>query len=149
MKNIITPSAYQELVARVNLLSVTNSARWGKMNASQMLVHCTLQLKMAVGEIPSQPQGSFLLRTAFGKWISFGDIPWPKGSNTPQEMNVINNNFASADFDQEKNELLFYLEKVNNSIALSPHPFFGKLTKVEWGKLIYKHVDHHLKQFGQ
>ena len=149
MKNIVDQTAYQEITDRIKLLSVTNTAHWGKMNLPQMLVHCTMQLKMAVGEIPSQPQGSFLLRTAIGKWIAFGNIPWPKGSQTPNEMNVIKNHLRQTDVQTAKTELLIYLDKVNTSASLSPHPFFGKLTKAEWGKLIYKHVDHHLRQFGQ
>lgn len=28
------------------------------------------------------------------------------------------------------------------------HSFFGKLTSQQWAALIYKHLDHHLRQFG-
>ncbi|MBX2960889.1 MAG: DUF1569 domain-containing protein [Cyclobacteriaceae bacterium] len=27
------------------------------------------------------------------------------------------------------------------------HPFFDKLNRKEWGRLIYKHMNHHLRQF--
>ena len=30
----------------------------------------------------------------------------------------------------------------------NPHAFFGKLTKEEWGIVMYKHLDHHLRQFS-
>lgn len=149
MKNIMDLKAYQEITGRIKLLPSTHTARWGKMSLPQMLVHCTTQLKMAVGEVTFQPQGSFFLRTALGKWIALGDIPWPKGSQTPSEMNVLKHNRVYTDIEIEKKELLRYLEKVNGSSSLSPHPFFGTLTKTEWGKLIYKHLDHHLRQFGQ
>jgi hypothetical protein len=29
-----------------------------------------------------------------------------------------------------------------------PHSFFGPLTPEEWAALMYKHLDHHLRQFG-
>ena len=29
-----------------------------------------------------------------------------------------------------------------------PHPFFGRLTPAEWAIQQYKHLDHHLRQFG-
>jgi hypothetical protein len=29
-----------------------------------------------------------------------------------------------------------------------PHAFFGSLTPDEWAILMYKHLDHHLRQFG-
>jgi hypothetical protein len=29
-----------------------------------------------------------------------------------------------------------------------PHSFFGRLTPEEWSAWMYKHLDHHLRQFG-
>lgn len=149
MKNINDLLAYNEIINRVKLLSTANIRQWGKMNLQQMLVHCTVQLKLALGEIISQPQGSFMMRTAIGKRIAFSNIPWPKDSNTPNEMNVDKNTFALSDIENEKNDLITYLSRVRVTQQLMPHPFFGTLTKKEWSRLIYKHIDHHLKQFSQ
>lgn len=148
MKNIHDASAYQEIVERIKLLSASHSPRWGKMSLPEMLAHCTVQLKMAVGEVSAPPQGSTFLRTALGKWIALGDIPWPKGAQTPNEMNMHRNKVIPLDIENAKNELLTYLKKINDLSSLSPHPFFGALSQTEWGKLIYKHLDHHLRQFG-
>lgn len=148
MKNINESSAYKEIVNRVKLLSTANIRQWGKMGLQQMLVHCTAQLKMALGEITTTSQGSFMMRTALGKWIAFSNIPWPKGTNTPNEMNVNKNSFEIADIENEKKELLAYLARAKSTPQLMPHPFFGPLTQKEWGRLIYKHIDHHLKQFS-
>jgi len=30
----------------------------------------------------------------------------------------------------------------------NPHPIFGKFTPEQWGKMEYKHLNHHLTQFG-
>lgn len=140
---------YIEIANRVKLLSNANVRKWGRITLQQMLVHCTAQLRLALGEITSHSQGSFMMRTAIGKWIAFSNIPWPKGSNTPNEMNIEKNVFSYTEIEAEKNELLNYLEKVKSSATLKPHPFFGALSKREWGRLVYKHVDHHLKQFSQ
>ena len=32
--------------------------------------------------------------------------------------------------------------------AVLEHPKFGPLTQSEWGRLAWKHRDHHLRQFG-
>jgi len=32
--------------------------------------------------------------------------------------------------------------------TMHPHSFFGRLTPEEWATLMYKHLDHHLRQFG-
>jgi len=38
----------------------------------------------------------------------------------------------------------FKQENIKNEI----HPFFGKMTSQQWSKAMYKHIDHHLQQFG-
>lgn len=88
------------------------------------------------------------MRTGLGKWLIFSNLPWPKGAKTPKEMNVATNNFLLTAIEIEKKDLLNYLEKVKSQDQLYPHPFFGNLNKDEWSRLIYKHLDHHLKQFG-
>jgi Protein of unknown function (DUF1569) len=133
---------------RILSLSAASTRKWGKMDLQQMLVHCTAQLKLAVGEMTSQMQGPALMRTGLGKWILFSVLPWPKGSMTPIEMKAEANRSLITDIDTGKGILLSYLEKTRNLESLKPHPFFGSLNRDEWARLIYKHLDHHLKQFG-
>jgi hypothetical protein len=149
MKNINNETDFAEITSRVKQLSKENVRQWGKMSVEQMVTHCISQLRLALGEISAKQQGSFLMRTGLGKWLAFSTIPWPKGSTTPNEMDVKKNNFSYADFDTEKNELLTCLKRVKLANTLHPHPFFGSLSHKEWGRLIYKHVDHHLRQFSQ
>lgn len=149
MKTIIEQKDFVEISDRIRLLSSNNKKRWGKMTLQEMLVHCTTQMKLALGEIESSAQGSFMMRTAFAKWIVFSNIPWPKGAATPIEANVHKNRFALSDIEIEKKNLLIYLDRVKSAQELRPHPFFGTLTKKEWLRIIYKHIDHHLKQFSQ
>ncbi len=33
-------------------------------------------------------------------------------------------------------------------LSKDPHPFFGNLNSEEWDTLNWKHLDHHLRQFG-
>jgi len=68
-------------------------------------------------------------------------------SETPSEMNVETASYSLIDFETGKGELMNYLEKVREQKHLKAHPFFGELSRKEWGRLIYKHLDHHLKQF--
>ncbi len=149
MRSIFDKQAYTKVIERITLLSSTNEKRWGKMTLPQMLVHCTAQLRLALGEVPSQPQGSPIMRTAVGKWIAFSNIPWPKGTNTPNEMNMDRNSLILTDIENEKKDLLGYLDRIKSAQKPMPHPFFGELSREEWGRLVYKHIDHHLKQFSQ
>ncbi|WP_373523883.1 DUF1569 domain-containing protein [Aquiflexum sp.] len=148
MKTIFNEEDYAEIRKRIMALSASSLRKWGKMDLQQMLLHCTAQLKLAVGEIPSKPQGPSLMRSGLGKWLLFSNLPWPKGAKTPDEMNVETNSFLVTDIELEKKDLLNYLEEVKRQDELYPHPFFGNLKRDEWSRLIYKHLDHHLKQFG-
>lgn len=148
MKNILNEKDYSEIQERIQKLSAANIRRWGKMDMQQMLVHCTVQLKLAIGEIPSNTQGPSFMRSGLGKWILFSNMPWPKGATTPAEMNAQLAQFSLVDIEAEKKELLHYLEKAKEKEQLQPHPFFGNLNRKEWVRLIYKHLDHHLKQFN-
>jgi hypothetical protein len=148
MKNILNEVDYLEIKRRIQKLSETNTRLWGEMEIQEMLVHCTRQLELAVGEISSDQQGSSFLRSKLGKWLIFSTVPWPKGADTPAEMNAKIASFSLTDFETEKKKLLNYLEKARLHTSLKAHPFFGELNRKEWTRLIYKHLDHHLKQFG-
>jgi hypothetical protein len=147
MKNILNEADYSEITNRVQGLSETNVRRWGDMEIHQMLFHCTTQLKLALGEISHKQQGASFMRSKLGKWLLFSNIPWPKGTETPVEMNVDIASYSHTDIETGKRELLNYLEKVRQQAHLKAHPFFGELNRKEWARLIYKHFDHHLKQF--
>ncbi len=148
MKNILNEADDAEITYRIQNLSETNSRLWGNMDMQQMLLHCTTQLKLALGEISHKQQGPSLMRSKLGKWLLFSNIPWPKGATTPGEMNMETTTLSQTEIEIEKRELLIYLEKVKKQTHLKAHPFFGELDRKEWARLIYKHLDHHLKQFG-
>lgn len=148
MKNIQNDSDFEEIRQRILALSASSPKQWGKMNVQQMLVHCQMQLKLGLGEVPAKIQGPALMRTKLIQWLIFSNLPWPKGAGTPKEMDVLANNYPLGDIESEKNELLTYIEKAKKKGELAPHPLFGKLNQKDWARLIYKHLDHHLKQFG-
>lgn len=55
-------------------------------------------------------------------------------------------------FEEEKLRLIEHVKRFSNDgskgLTQEPHPFFGKLTSEEWDILQWKHMDHHLRQFG-
>lgn len=77
----------------------------------------------------------------------FGDKPWPQGLPTAPEFKIAND----KDFLRERETLIRLVKKFETegpNIVSGPHPFFGKLTLDEWGIMGYRHLDHHLRQFG-
>lgn len=150
MKNIFNETDYANIVQRINNLTATNSRQWGKMNLQQTLEHCAIQLKKALGiSAASKAEGPALFRTTVGRWVALYAFPWPKGSNTPVDMNMETNGLSAQSFENGKAQLLQLLQQVQQKDSFGVHPFFGALDKKDWGRLIWKHLDHHLRQFSQ
>lgn len=148
MKNLFKDTDYQNLVNRTKLLQPDSKARWGKMNSGQVLCHLSDALRDAQGTRPSKPLGNFLFHTLF-KWLALYALPWPKGKlPTAPEYDQQKKGSQPVDFINDRDAFLELLKTTRTTTALSSHPAFGKLTKNEWGRVLYLHVDHHLKQFG-
>ena len=149
MQNIFNVNDYDSIVTRIHSLTPNSKREWGTVNIAEMLEHCTLQLKLALFEIQgTKNEGSFLLRTAFGKWLGLYGPPWQKGSITPSQMNIKKQTLDIKNFNEERVQLLNYLTVILTKDSFQEHPIFGKLNKKDWGRLIWKHLDHHLRQFS-
>jgi hypothetical protein len=148
MKSLFQQNAYEEIVQRIHAIKPNSEAEWGKMKVEQMLAHCCEPLKNATGE--RKPPRSFigLLLGHFVKESFIGDKPFPKNSPTDKSFIVKD----ERDFDKEKQNLLKIVKQFAEGGVLActthPHPFFGKLSAEDWGKGMYKHLDHHLRQFS-
>ena len=148
MKDLFDKAVAAEISTRIHQLTADAKPVWGKMNVSQMLSHIQVPLLGALGEIK-------LKRTLIG--FLFGGIAKkqmvnekPFKENLPTDPTFIRK--GEHDFDLEKTKLLEGIDKFvaagPTGISKEPHPFFGKLTPAEWSTLMWKHLDHHLRQFG-
>lgn len=119
------------------------------MNVLQMLEHCSLQLSLALGEIKQSTfEGPSFLRTSLCRWFALYGMPWTRNLRTPSKMNMLSNNVATSDFETAKARLTELLTLIKASKVLAPHPFLGSMSQKDWGRLIWIHLDHHLRQFG-
>ncbi|KAB2878507.1 DUF1569 domain-containing protein [bacterium] len=146
MKSIFEPDAQKEIMERLNKLTPQTPAQWGKMNAAQMLAHCTLTMQVPVGDLAVKPT-FFRYIGRFFKSMATNDKPFSKNSPTAAEF-VISD---GRDFNKERSNFTVAFNKLipgEHTIKISNHSFFGLMTPLEWGKLMYKHADHHFKQFG-
>ncbi len=148
MKNIHTPEVLSELKARILTLTPASQAQWGKMDVAQMMAHCSAAIEANLGEGAGK-QG--LLGKIFGKMAKksvVSDQPFKQGLPTDKSF-VIS---GAKEFEQEKQRLTTMLSRLSATapahLTKNPHPFFGKMTENEWNSLNYKHMDHHLRQFG-
>ena len=148
MKNLFTSTVNQDMVDRINKLTPDTKPLWGKMTVAQMLAHLQVPLEVALGD--KDLKGG-LMAFFFGKIAKkqlVKEEPFKRNLPTAPSFVVK----GERNFNEEKKELIDLLLRFSKSdpeeIARRPHPFFGKLTKEEWNTLQYKHLDHHLNQFG-
>jgi hypothetical protein len=147
MKKLSNQEANQHMVARINSLSDQTPARWGKMNVTQMLQHCQVGLNVAFGDIKLKRGFFAILIGGIAKKMALGSVPFKK--NLPTDKAFIIQ--LPGNFEEEKSGLIQLVREFATpdvKLTPNPHPLFGKLSKEEWDILMWKHLDHHLRQFG-
>jgi hypothetical protein len=149
MKNLFDPERIAEIRNRIHALPPTATPEWGKMNVTQMMAHCSVGLEGAIGD--REIKRVFIGRI-LGRWVKpfmfRDDEPMKRNAPTAPEFIIKSDN----GFDAEQQRLANLVDRFGNGGAAkctrAPHAFFGPLTPDEWAVLMYKHVDHHLRQFG-
>lgn len=146
IKNLFDPAVKQEIITRINKLTPESQRQWGKMNVAQMLAH--LQIPMGVALGTHTVKGNWLMKLIlplFKKRL-YDETPWKQGLPTDKSFVMTG---TEKDFEKEKAALLQLINQFSETAIIGEkHPVFGKLTKENWSKATWKHVDHHLKQFG-
>jgi hypothetical protein len=148
MQNLFNESDRQLLLQRLQQLSITSHRQWGVLSVEEMVWHLRMQLEFALGKQKRELVLNSYLRFPPLRWLALYLVPWPKGSATAPQMNVKKVNPTVGGLDQEREALLRCLDEVLAAPSLNPHPLFGIMNKPLWGRLIWKHIDHHLRQFG-
>ncbi len=145
MKSIWQKPSRDLLETRLDKLTPGTPAKWGKFTAPQMVCHLTETMRMALGEVPVKPKKTPLKRFPLKQLIIYV-LPFPKGAPTVPELLA----GTSKEWDGDVQRLKDLLGKYAGGSykAFPDHPAFGSLSRSAWGVLVYKHVDHHLKQFG-
>jgi Protein of unknown function (DUF1569) len=149
MKNLFDVVLASEIKQRVDRLRIDSERQWGKMTVAQSICHCGSAIEMALGEIrPRRALMGRLIGSAIKSKVVGNDEELRCNSGTVNELLVS----GERNLDAERVRLCSLIGKFVSggpSLCTShPHPVFGALTPVEWAVLMYKHLDHHLRQFG-
>jgi len=149
MKNVFNAADSAEIIERINKLTPGAQPLWGKMSVGQMFAHCNVTYEMVYTDKHKKPNAflRFILKTFIKKKVT-QEGPYIKNSRTAPQFVIT----ETKDFDAEKTRLIDFIKKTQEMGAgffdgkesLS----FGKLSKDEWNIMFYKHLDHHLNQFG-
>ena len=146
MKTAWNDGDYRALCGRLERLEAGASPRWGRMNAPQMICHCTDALRMVSGALPTASKKVPIRFTPLKQLIIYW-LPFPRGVPTAPELLARQPLEWQGEMQALRQELAAVVER-GPSGPFVPHPAFGRLTPRAWGVLIYRHLDHHLRQFG-
>ena len=148
MKSLFNEAAFTEIKSRLDALNENSERQWGKMDAAQMMNHCQEPLRIPLGKSTMKKPG-FLLRlmAKMYKGAMYGDKPWKKNLRTAPGFAVTD----PKEFRSEKEKLSALIDEfhqMKSRETMPDHPAFGTFSKEQWGKMHYKHLDHHFRQFG-
>ena len=136
--------------ARINRLDAALAPQWGKMSAVQMMTHLIEGFKIAFNEKPVLVIPGKNPPAEIRQAIIFSPNPWPTATYiAPAEYGA--DAWDTSQIDEYRQTLHAYLQRFTQTpetIQWGRHAYFDELTTEEWGALTYKHIDHHLRQFG-
>jgi Protein of unknown function (DUF1569) len=148
--NIFEPQTTDKLLHRISELAPNTFPLWGKMDVAQMLAHCCVAYDQVFNENTPRPNAfvRFMLRMMLKDRLTNSTTPYKKNSGTAPAFLITD----ARDFEVEKARLIEYIQRVEklgaNYFEHKESVSLGKLNSFEWNNLFYKHLDHHLSQFG-
>ncbi|WP_420574714.1 DUF1569 domain-containing protein [Kordia sp.] len=149
MKSLFDPEVHAEIQARIENLTPESTASWGKMSVGQMCNHCQMPLEVAMEQrFLGGKKPGFMKRLVFKlyKPLMYNDKPWSKNLPTVRDFIISEDRDVTAE-KTKLAALVTEFHQLKEVTAWPAHPMFGKFTPEQWGKMQYKHLDHHLTQF--
>ncbi|MDB5223493.1 MAG: hypothetical protein JWN83_2160 [Chitinophagaceae bacterium] len=148
MKTLFDPAINQEILDRVERLTPSSKPVWGKMSVEKMLAHLYLALQVNFGELKLNKSLLGIFFRGISRRILLGEKPFPK--HLPADKKILPKEVAVFSIEKAKVEQIIkrYIESVESGLSKNSHNILGKISPQESSFISYKHLDHHLRQFG-
>jgi hypothetical protein len=149
MKNLFEAATVKEVHLRIGRLRPDSERIWGKMSPAQAVAHCAASMEWAVGDkTPPRMFVGRILGTVVKPMVFKDDAPMRRNSPTTKDLIVGDDRNLETERQRLRGLVDRFHQAGSERCATHPHSFFGRLTPDEWAVLTYKHLDHHLRQFG-
>lgn len=146
--NLSDKNIAEDVIKRVEKLKADAVHQWGEMNVAEMLHHCNSCNR----EIFEKERGD--AKTSLGQYLlrilALYIAPEFKKGLKSEPHHIIKGKADKMDFDQLKADFIKLIRQFpeNKKTLTLTHPAFGNISTHQWGIAAYKHMDHHLRQFG-
>jgi hypothetical protein len=147
-RSLRDPTGRRSILDRLARLTPEQSRRWGRMEPAQLLPHLASGLRMALGERKVQAPSHGRLRGVVWRYLAIHRLPWPEGKiqSPPGAFST-----PSLGWERDRQVVVELIERFATaapSTLGATHPTFGFMRPRDWDVLQYRHLDHHLRQFG-
>ena len=150
LRTIFDPNDFDRLTARIDTLKPGLPAQWGRMNAHQAVCHLNDSLKATLGDRPIAER-PLTIKKRIVRFVGFTlPFPWPKGRvRTSPEADQLKGGTPPGEFSKDVAELKALLDRVRKTDGqgLPRHYAWGELSRNVLGRYVFRHVDHHIRQF--
>jgi hypothetical protein len=146
--NLFNDSDRSAIERRLAALTPSSARQWGKMDAAQMLAHLVTTMEMACGERPMKQAFIGRILGPFVRKRMLGDVPFGKNSPTHPDFRIADPREFAKERDRLQALIRRFHERGPAAAGDVTHAFLGRCTGDEWGRLMGKHIDHHLRQFS-
>lgn len=148
MKTVFDPAARAELIERMGRIPPDRAPLFGRMSAPQMVCHVSDALRAALGDLEVKSKGPRIFTNPIVRWLAIYHLPWPRGkTKTAPEYLTAQPAEWAADLATFRALMDRVAERGPNG-KWAVHPLFGALSGKDTGALLWRHLDHHLQQFG-
>jgi hypothetical protein len=148
-KNLLDKECNESVISRAQKLRPDSTPLWGTMTVTEMLHHCNkVNEQLLLPAPPSDKKTS--LRQYLIRWVVLYVMPrFPKGAKAPKKFHT-KGTIDHAEFENQKQAFITLVHRFASHAGpiAHYHPYFGKLSTEQWGLTNWKHMDHHLRQFG-
>jgi len=149
MQSLFNSSDRDAILHRVDALQPNAMRLWGTMTPAQALCHCAVAVEFCTGDRPvKQKLIGKLLAWVVRPSLLRTEKPMGKNAPTDPQLVISDERDLAAEQARLRTAIVKMSERCAAAAGIAIHPFFGKLTGDEWGILMFKHIDHHLRQFG-
>jgi hypothetical protein len=149
MKNLFDAAAADEIRTRLTRLAPTNARQWGTMSVAQAVAHCSGGMEMALGDmVPPRMMIGRLMGWIIKPLALGNDDPMRRNSPTVPALVMTDDRDLNVERARLRTLIDRFVAGGPSACTTKPHSFFGPMTPEQWAILMYKHLDHHLRQFS-
>ncbi len=150
--NLFNPATQQSIIERIQRLSLDTPRQWGKMTPNQVVCHIADPFRDVLQLRQSKPAFPRLFQPLMRLFV-LTEKDWKPNTPTLQVYRQGDGGGGTTptDFETDKATLLGLVLQFCSKDAqhkFGPHPGIGQLSREQHGFMMWKHTDHHLRQFG-